>query len=149
MKICNMAEEWVSYTLESNLESVNQAEETARRIATEMGFAEEEIYGIAMAVREATINAVLHGNAYDPAKKVQVQFDRNRHGTLRVTVHDEGKGFDLDKVPNPLEPENLLKQSGRGVFLIRSYMDEVRVRKLERGTEITMIKRIARRRRRR
>jgi serine/threonine-protein kinase RsbW len=136
-----MTEERVSYTLESTLESVNQAEETARRIALQMGFAEEDVYGISMSVREAIINAVLHGNAYDPHKKVRVFFER-KDGTLQVTVQDEGKGFDPDKVPNPLAPENLLKQSGRGVFLIRSYMDEVRLRSLEPGTEIVMIKRV-------
>src|SRR5512142_803356 len=136
-----MKQERVSYTLESTLESVNQAEETARRMAVQMGFAEEDVYGISMSVREATINAVLHGNAYDPQKKVRIFFERNQR-VLRITVQDEGKGFNPDKIPDPLAPENLLKQSGRGVFLIRSYMDEVRLRSLEPGTEIVMIKRV-------
>jgi len=131
----------VSYRLESTLESVNQAEEVATHIASKAGFDEDEVARISMAVREAAVNAVLHGNAYDPNKKVTVGFE-NTDGTLVITVSDEGKGLDLANVPDPLAPENLLKQSGRGIFLIRSFMDEVRIRSLEPGTEITMIKHV-------
>ncbi len=131
----------VSYRMDSNLESVNQAEETATKMATKLGFEEEDINRISMAVREAAVNAVLHGNAYDPAKKVTVGFE-NTGGKLVITVADEGQGLDPDRIPDPLAPENLLKQSGRGIFLIRAFMDEVRIRNLEPGTEITMIKNV-------
>ena len=87
------------------------------------------------------MNAVLHGNAYDPAKKVTFGFE-NTGGALVITVSDEGKGLDPDIIPDPLAPENLLKQSGRGIFLIRAFMDEVRIRSLEPGTEVTMIKNV-------
>jgi serine/threonine-protein kinase RsbW len=136
-----MAGDRVSYTLESTLESVNQAEAAAERFASAAGFRDDALQEIAMAVREATINAVLHGNAYDPNKSVQITFER-KPGWLEINVRDQGKGFDVSQVADPLAPENLLKQSGRGIFLIRTYMDEVRFRNLQPGTEMTLIKRV-------
>jgi len=106
-----------------------------------VGLDEDTRGGISMAVREAMINGILHGNAYDPAKHVNLTFEYNEQ-ELIVTVTDQGKGFIPDEVPNPLAPENLLKQSGRGIFLMRAFMDEVRFRKLNPGTEITLIKRL-------
>lgn len=136
-----MTEQRVSYTLDSTLETVDSAEETASRIASEAGFGEEEIMQISMAVREAAINAVLHGNAYDPGKKVKVDFETVGQD-LVITVRDQGKGLDLSKVPDPLAPENLLKTSGRGIFLIRSFMDEVQIKPSQTGTEIKLIKHV-------
>jgi serine/threonine-protein kinase RsbW len=136
-----MTEQRVSYTLDSTLETVNSAEETASKIATEAGFDEEEVMKIGMAVREAAVNAVLHGNAYDPGKKVIVNFERNTHN-LVITIRDQGKGLDLSKIPDPLAPENLLKTSGRGIFLIRSFMDEVEINPSQTGTEIKLIKHV-------
>jgi serine/threonine-protein kinase RsbW len=127
--------------MESTLESVNKAEEMADQIAGQAGLDEDTRGGFSMAVREAMINAILHGNAYDPAKRVNLTFEQNGQ-ELIVTVTDEGKGFVPDEVPNPLAPENLLKQSGRGIFLMRAFMDEVRFRKLNPGTEIILIKRL-------
>jgi len=131
----------VSYTLDSTLDTVNSAEETASQIATEAGFDEEEVMKIAMAVREAAVNAVLHGNAYDPGKKVMVDFERTDQHLVN-TIRDQGKGLDLNKVPDPLAPENLLKTSGRGIFLIRSFMDEVEIHPSQTGTEIKLIKHV-------
>jgi serine/threonine-protein kinase RsbW len=131
----------VSYTLESSLESVNKAEQAARDLAAKTGFDEEEVDRIAMSVREATVNAVLHGNQYDPKKRVTVAFEVTPE-SLSVAVRDEGKGLDPGGIPDPLAPENLLKQSGRGIFLIRAFMDEVRFRSMDPGTEITLIKRV-------
>jgi serine/threonine-protein kinase RsbW len=131
----------VSYRLESTLESVNKAEEMAGQLASEAGFEEDMRDGITMAVREAMINAVLHGNAYDPNKRVNLSLEQNGR-ELIVTIGDEGRGLEPEEIPDPLAPENLMKQSGRGIFLIRAFMDEVRFRKLEPGTEITLIKRI-------
>jgi serine/threonine-protein kinase RsbW len=139
--IYKMTAQRVTYTLDSNLESVNHAEAVAVKIATETGFEDEQVQEIGMAVREATVNAVLHGNAYDPGKKVRISFER-RSGMLEVTVSDEGKGFDAASIPDPLAPENILKQSGRGIFLIRTYMDEVSFRDLQPGTEMKLIKHV-------
>jgi serine/threonine-protein kinase RsbW len=131
----------VSYTLESTLESVNWAEQAAEQFAARFGLQDDDRQEFAMAVREAAINAVLHGNAYDRRKTIEVTFAREPE-TLEVTVRDQGKGFDVAGIPDPLAPENLLKQSGRGIFLIRTYMDEVRFRKLNPGTEMVLVKRI-------
>jgi serine/threonine-protein kinase RsbW len=128
-------------TLDSTLDSVDTAEATAEQQAARAGIAEEDRYQIAMAVREATVNAVMHGNAYDPDKKVKLTFE-NDGTSLIIRIADQGEGVDLDHLPDPLAPENILRGSGRGIFLIRSFMDEVQFRKLDPGTELTLIKRL-------
>jgi len=136
-----MTELRVSYTLDSTLETVDSAEQTASRIAAETGFDEDEVMQISMAVREAAVNAVLHGNAYDPDKKVKLDIERTVND-LVITIRDQGKGLDLAKIPDPLAPENLLKTSGRGIFLIRSFMDEVQIHPSQTGTEIKLVKHV-------
>ncbi|MGH9523426.1 MAG: ATP-binding protein [Terriglobales bacterium] len=131
----------VSHTLDSSLDSVNRAEEVATEFASKLGFDEETMNRISMAVREAAVNAVLHGNHYDPNKKMIVQLE-NTGKALVITVSDQGQGLDPKKIPDPLAPENLLKQSGRGIFLIRAFMDDVQIRNLEPGTEIMMTKNV-------
>lgn len=133
----------VSYTLESTLESVNKAESTAVQAAAGAGFTEDEQYSIAMAVREAAVNAVLHGNAYDPGKKMFLVYE-NTGEALVIKITDEGSGLDPARIPDPLAPENLMKGSGRGIFLIRAFMDEVQFRNTNPGTEITLIKHVGR-----
>ena len=136
-----MTPERRSFTLDSTLDTVDNAEQAANEIATQFGFNEEEVLQIAMAVREAAVNAVLHGNAYDPAKKVNLDFEQTG-GDLVITIRDEGKGLDPSKIPDPLAPENLLKTSGRGIFLIRSFMDDVQINPSNSGTEIKLIKHV-------
>jgi serine/threonine-protein kinase RsbW len=136
-----MSENRVSYTLDSTLETVNSAEEAANRMATDAGFGDEDVMKIAMAVREAAVNAVLHGNAYDPGKKVTLVFERTGHD-LVITIKDQGTGMDMAKIPDPLAPENLMKTSGRGIFIIRSFMDEVQINPTGTGTEIKLIKHV-------
>ncbi len=131
----------VSFTLDSTLETVNSAEATASRVASEAGFDEDDVMKVAMAVREAAVNAVLHGNAYDSGKKVTLDFERTGRD-LVITIRDQGKGLDLSKIPDPLAPENLLKTSGRGIFLIRSFMDEVHIHPSRTGTEIKLVKHV-------
>ncbi|HLH06373.1 MAG TPA: ATP-binding protein [Terriglobales bacterium] len=137
----SMTAKKVVYKLDSTLESVNEAEQKASELASASGFDEEEALRIEMAVREAAVNAVYHGNGYDPNKKMTLAFERTEDA-LVITVSDEGHGLDPETLPDPLAPENLLKPSGRGIFLIRSFMDEVRFRKLDPGTEITLIKHV-------
>jgi serine/threonine-protein kinase RsbW len=136
-----MTEQRVSYTLDSTLETVDSAEQAATRIAADNGFDEDEIMQISMAVREAAVNAVLHGNAYDPNKKVKLEFERTTRD-LVITIRDQGAGLDPAKIPDPLAPENLLKTSGRGIFLIRSFMDEVQILPSTSGTEIKLVKHV-------
>ncbi|HUY82839.1 MAG TPA: ATP-binding protein [Acidobacteriaceae bacterium] len=129
----------ITYTLESSLDSVNKVEETAEQMAKKAGVDEDELFKITMAVREAAVNAVLHGNSYDPEKRITVSFE-NTGDSLVIRIADQGEGIDSSQLPDPLAPENLLRGSGRGIFLIRSFMDEVHFKQLHPGTELTLIK---------
>ena len=129
----------VSYTLDSSIESVNKIEQTAELCAVRAGFDEDTVANIAMAVREAAVNAVLHGNAYDPAKHIAASFETNADDLI-IRIADQGPGLDPSTLPDPLAPENILRGSGRGIFLIRAFMDEVHFRQLHPGTELTLIK---------
>jgi len=134
----------VEMTLENNLKYVELAEEVARRVCSTAGFDEEEQQKIEMAVHESLINAIWHGNQNDPRKQVWLKFqifsDR-----LEVRVRDQGNGFNPEAVPDPIAEANLLKVSGRGIFLIRAYVDEFQVKNLAGfGTEVTLIKRLNR-----
>jgi serine/threonine-protein kinase RsbW len=132
----------VEVTLESLIDSVSLAEEICMRITEAAGFDEGERYKIGMAVREGVINAVNYGNGCQRAKKVHLTFER---GPEKLVIHvlDQGTGFNLADVPDPLLDENLLKSSGRGIFLMRTFMDEFEVRKgRSGGAELVMSKRI-------
>ena len=130
------------FSLSSTMESVSEVEATADRFAAESGLDEDERFRVTMAVREAAVNAVLHGNEYDPSKKITASFE-NTAGKLVISIADEGKGLNPDSVPDPLAPENLMRGTGRGIFLIRSFMDEVHFRELHPGTELTLVKYLA------
>src|SRR5438105_12051600 len=136
-----MSRNRVSYTLESTLETVNSAEATASQMATEAGFDDDDVMKISMAVREAAVNAVMHGNAYSPSKKVTLAFEHTA-ADLVITIRDQGAGLDASKIPDPLAPENLMKTSGRGIFLIRSFMDVVEIHPSQTGTELRMTKHV-------
>ena len=132
--------EAVERMMDSTLESVDNAEELAVGLAERAGVDEDDLMKIGMAVRESMVNAVVHGNRYNSNKKVRfsVASDAER---FTVRVADEGEGFDFDAIPDPLAPENLMKTSGRGIFLIRSLMDDFQLRHLDSGgTEVTLIK---------
>lgn len=128
-----------SLTLDSSIESVDLVEKNAEEFAARAGFDEDTVPNIAIAVREAAVNAVIHGNAYDPAKHITVSFETSSD-SLIVRITDQGNGLDPDAIPDPLAPENILRGSGRGIFLIRAFMDEVHFRQLHPGTELTLIK---------
>jgi len=130
------------FSLNSTMESVGQVEAAADKMAGEAGLDEDERFHVTMAVREAAVNAVLHGNEYDPAKQITVSCE-NTGEALVFTIADQGKGLDPETLPNPLAPENLLRGTGRGIFLIRSFMDEVHFRQLHPGTELTLVKHLA------
>ena len=129
----------ISYTLDSSLDSVNKIEQTAEVTAQRAGFDEDTVSHVAMAVREAAVNAVLHGNSYDPNKHITASFETTPE-SLIVRITDQGPGLNPDTLPDPLAPENILRGSGRGIFLIRAFMDEVNFRQLHPGTELTLIK---------
>ena len=90
--------------------------------------------------RQSVVNAVVHGNRYNANKKVRFAV-HNDGQQFTIRIGDEGEGFDFDSIPDPLAPENLMRTSGRGIFLIRSFMDDFQMRRLESGgTEVTLVK---------
>jgi anti-sigma regulatory factor (Ser/Thr protein kinase) len=100
----------------------------------------DDVEIIGLVVREALANAIVHGNHCDPEKTVSVSAAVNEHFDLLVSVKDSGSGFDPSGLPNPIAAENLLSQHGRGIFLIRQFMDEVEF-KFDHGTEVRMRRR--------
>jgi serine/threonine-protein kinase RsbW len=131
----------IEVTLETLLESVQLAEDICLRIAEAAGFDEDDRFKIGMSVREGVINAVNYGNGKQREKKVHLTFELGAE-KLEIHVLDQGIGFDLGAVPDPLADENLLRSSGRGIFLMRSFMDEFDVRRGGNGgAEIVMSKR--------
>lgn len=126
-------------TLPSTVATVDRMEQEAERFATAHGFAEDDAANIAMAAREATVNAVMHGNAYSQDKQVRATLACDAEA-FTICIEDEGAGFNAALLPDPLSPENILRSSGRGVFLMRALMDEVNFRQRDPGTELTMIK---------
>lgn len=98
-------------------------------------------FAIELALREALANAVLHGNREDSSKKVHVRCECDKGFGVALVVRDEGTGFDLDKVPDPLAPENLGAEHGRGILLMKQFMDEIHYER--GGTEVHMRKRPA------
>ena len=135
--------EKVQTTLDSVLESVDKVEEFVIQEAGKAGFDEDEQHQIGMAVRECAVNAVVHGNRYSKTKKVHLDIERSS-AALTVTIGDEGEGFDLNSLPDPLAPENLLRQSGRGLLLIRTFMDDFDLHpRPGGGTEVRLVKHLA------
>lgn len=112
------------------------------------GLDEDQLHWVSVAVRESVINAIKHGNAGDESKRVVVEFSPvppHEPEELVIRVSDQGEGFDPEDVADPLAPENMLKSSGRGIFLIRSFMDDVILQRApDGGMEIRMVKRVVR-----
>src|ERR1700681_3703920 len=130
--------------LDSTLDSVEIAETALLKDAKAIGFEEEELHQLGMAVRESMVNAVVHGNRYNARKKVHVSVTSTAD-RLTIVIADEGEGFEMKAVPNPLAEENLLRQSGRGLLLIQAFVDEFQVRRGQPGgTEVRMVKYLAR-----
>jgi serine/threonine-protein kinase RsbW len=116
------------------------------RIGRDIGLDDDSVHWVGVAIRESVINAIKHGNRNNTAKHVFVEFEtKSPEGgpELNIRVRDEGEGFDPSTVEDPLAPENLLKSSGRGIFLIRSFMDDVTLQRApEGGMEVRMTKRV-------
>jgi len=126
--------------LASKPEAVEEIEKLAAEAANIAGFNQEEQDSLAIAVTELANNAVIHGNKRDPNKKIYVTIDVV-DAEVRLIIRDEGKGFNPDTLSNPLDPENLLRESGRGVFIVRSLMDEISYDFSQGGTQVTLLKR--------
>ena len=111
-----------------------------------VGLDDDAVHWVGVAIRESVINAIKHGNRNDATKHVFVEFERAQAPEppgLLIRVRDQGEGFDPETIANPLDPENLLKSSGRGIFLIRNFMDDVQLERAPQGgMEIRMVKRL-------
>jgi serine/threonine-protein kinase RsbW len=137
------AEARTEKVLDSTLDSVDDAEEAVLRTAQKLGFDEDDMHRIGMSVRETMVNAVVHGNRYNARKKVWLSI-ANTPERLEIVIGDEGDGFNMDKLPDPLAEENLLRHSGRGLLLIQAFMDEFQIRNRDpKGTEVKMVKYVA------
>ncbi len=132
----------IEVTMETLLDSVALAEGITERVARAAGFNDDDCLKIGMSVREGVINAFRYGNEEQRHKKIQLNFEV-KDDKFVVHILDQGRGFDLRQVPDPLAEENLLKTSGRGIFLMRTFMDEFEVRRtLEGGAELIMTKKL-------
>ena len=135
--------EWITFRFSSQLHYVDISQEVVQRTLEEYRVIDDEVFWISLAVREALINAMKHGNKFDEAKDVElhIELDGNR---FRAEIRDQGEGFDLEGIPDPLDEENLLKPSGRGIFYIRSFMDNVSFTKLDTsGMRVIMEKSVS------
>jgi serine/threonine-protein kinase RsbW len=120
--------------IESNPNNLILVEEFVNYFAVELGLDEERINGLLLAVTEATTNAIIHGNKNNSLKLVKIYVEVE-NSILTIRIKDEGIGFDPSLVPDPTNPENLLKDSGRGLYLMRVYMDEMNINVTPEGTE--------------
>ena len=132
--------ETVSRTLDSTIASIEASEFAALELARRSGFTGPSLDRIGLAVREITTNAVIHGNRYDPHKKVFVLVSRTPF-RLEIVISDQGLGFDLNSVSDPLDPGALLRPSGRGLYLARLFMDELHVHRGDLcGATVVLVK---------
>jgi serine/threonine-protein kinase RsbW len=114
--------------LASSMKAVDAVQMAAEAFANAEGLDREASHFLAVALREAAMNAITHGNRGDESNRVIIRFKSDKNGNLVFEVKDEGEGFDPKQLPDPLEPENLRRGSGRGVFYMRKFTDKVRYR---------------------
>jgi serine/threonine-protein kinase RsbW len=124
--------------IESNPRNLITVEEFINYFVVDLHVSEEKMAGLLLSITEATTNAIIHGNKCDESKIVTIDV-RKENDKVVIKVKDQGKGFEPDRVPDPTEPENLLKDSGRGIYLMRVYMDDVRYNITPEGTEIILV----------
>lgn len=136
-----MTVETTELSLPSRIETVATAAAAVAEFVGRFGISDDAAYGIDMAVREAVTNAVLHGNRQDENKTVDIVL-KSSPDAVEISVHDQGPGFNPEDVPDPTASENILKTSGRGIFFMRTFMDEVDwLIRPEGGTTVRMLKR--------
>jgi serine/threonine-protein kinase RsbW len=132
----------VSLDIASRFEMLDVVQTVLTQCCTLVGFDEESVHYMSVAVRESVVNAIKHGNRQDESKRVHVHFTLHDRA-IEIQVRDEGRGFDLASVADPLAPENVLKAYGRGIFFMRQFMDEVtHAFPAKGGTVVRMLKRL-------
>lgn len=133
----------IDVIISSALDNLDLIQALTDCITNSMNFDEDSAHWVGMSVREMVTNAIQHGNKLDANKKVDICFEVEV-GQLSISIRDEGSGFRADEIPNPLDADNLLKPSGRGIFYVRTFMDEVEFRSLSTGgMEVHMVKRLS------
>jgi serine/threonine-protein kinase RsbW len=137
----------VKLQIHSNFDMLDFVQVVSDRMAHLGGLDEDAVHWIGVAVRESVINAIKHGNREHLHKLVTVEFTFAPVAApeeLIVRVLDEGEGFEPEEIADPLAPENLLKASGRGIFFMRSFMDDVTIKRAsEGGMEVRMVKKLS------
>ena len=132
----------VHIDIQSSFEMVDLVQVVFESLSEQVGFDNDAAHWMSVAIRESVTNAVRHGNKMNPDKRVVVRFEYDEPD-FRVTVEDEGEGFDPAEIPDPLAEENLLRASGRGIFFMKNFMDEVKYHfEPNRGTQVQMVKRV-------
>ena len=132
----------VKLAIGSRFENIDLVQVVVQESLQQLDLDENAAHHIGMAVREAVANAIQHGHQQDPEKRVEIEFGYD-HREVTIIVKDEGPGFDPESLPDPRSPENLMKPSGRGIFFMKSFMDEIDYSFLpEGGTVLTLRKRI-------
>jgi serine/threonine-protein kinase RsbW len=129
-----------SLVLPSNRKEISKFESLLVEINNEFGMAMEKFINFQIASSEAIVNAIVHGNKQNPDKKVHVDID-TANETLKLVIKDEGEGFEVDKLPDPTDESNLFKESGRGIYIIRSLVDEFKIESNSSGTTMVLIMR--------
>jgi serine/threonine-protein kinase RsbW len=133
----------VKLDIASRIEMLDMVQTVLHHLSVLIGFQEDDLHFMTVAVRESVVNAIKHGNRMDEAKRVELSFVLHP-GLLEVHVADEGTGFDPGMVANPIAEENLLKADGRGIFFMKSFMDSVAYSfPKDGGTVVSMTKRVA------
>jgi serine/threonine-protein kinase RsbW len=133
----------VRLDIASRIEMLDMVQAVLNHLCGVVGFNEEAIHYMSVAIRESVVNAMKHGNRLDEGKRVTVEFTL-QPTALEVRVEDQGAGFDPGSVPDPVAEENLLKAYGRGIFFMKSFMDEVTYSfPPQGGTQVTMLKKLA------
>ncbi len=133
-----MPEPFYDIEIESDPNNLITVEEFVNYFSKDLGLSEEQLSVLLLAVTEATTNAIIHANKCNPQKlvKIHAQIENSK---LVVKIKDEGKGFDPSNLPDPTHPENLLKDSGRGVYLMKVYMNEVKYNLTPTGMETILV----------
>ena len=130
----------IELSLPSRIESVDESASFAEKVARDWGYPDDFLSSIDLAVRESVANAVKHGNKFDEAKQVLIEFSDTTEG-FEMSVRDFGRGFNVDEIPDPTDPAHILSASGRGILFMRSFMDIVEWHKNDDGgTTVRMIK---------
>lgn len=127
----------MKYTLKTSIFEIDNLPTYLDKALDGLNISNEKYNNILLAITEAVNNAIIHGNKNDIKKEIGLEFIIT-DDFIKIVVTDEGEGFDLEKVPDPTLPENLLSEHGRGIFIIKHFVDELKVEKIPNGNSIIL-----------